>query len=98
MRSKVLSDPSDSTSLGGHGRQGRPVACGTSTLSFTPMRIDKFTLKAQEAIQEGQSLARRANHGNYEPEHLLRALIDQQDGVVIPMLQKIGVDLKLLGQ
>jgi ATP-dependent Clp protease ATP-binding subunit ClpB len=61
------------------------------------MRIDKFTLKAQEAIQEGQSLARRANHGNYEPEHLLRALLDQGDGVVTPMLQKIGVDVKLLG-
>ncbi len=60
------------------------------------MRIDKFTLKAQEAIQEGQSLARRANHGNFEPEHLLRALLDQSDGVVTPMLQKIGVDVKLL--
>jgi ATP-dependent Clp protease ATP-binding subunit ClpB len=61
------------------------------------MRIDKFTVKAQEAIQEGQSLARRANHPNYEPEHLLRALLDQQDGVVVPMLQKIGADLKLVG-
>ncbi len=62
------------------------------------MRIDKFTLKAQEAIQEGQSLARRANHGNYEPEHLLKALLEQQDGVVLPMLQKIGADVRLLGQ
>ena len=60
------------------------------------MRIDKFTVKAQEAIQEGQSLARRANHPNYEPEHLLRALLDQQDGVVVPMLQKIGADVKLV--
>ena len=60
------------------------------------MRIDKFTVKAQEAIQEGQSLARRANHPNYEPEHLLKALLDQQDGVVVPMLQKIGADLKLI--
>ena len=60
------------------------------------MRIDKFTVKAQEAIQEGQSLARRANHPNFEPEHLLKALLDQQDGVVVPMLQKIGADLKLI--
>ncbi len=60
------------------------------------MRIDKFTVKAQEAIQEGQALARRANHPNYEPEHLLKALLDQQDGVVVPMLQKIGADLKLI--
>ena len=62
------------------------------------MRIDKFTLKAQEAIQEGQALARRANHGSYEPEHLLRALLNQTDGVVVPMLQKIGADVRLLGQ
>ncbi|MEW5737280.1 MAG: ATP-dependent chaperone ClpB [Myxococcota bacterium] len=62
------------------------------------MRIDKFTLKAQEAIQEGQSLARRANHSNYEPEHLLRTLLDQADGVVVPLLQKIGVDVRLVGQ
>ncbi len=60
------------------------------------MRIDKFTLKAQEAIQEGQSLARRAEHGDYQPEHLLRALLDQKDGIVQPMLQKIGVDVRLL--
>ncbi len=61
------------------------------------MRIDKFTLKAQEAVQEGQSLARRANHPNYEPEHLLKALLAQDDGVVVPMLQKIGADVRLLG-
>jgi ATP-dependent Clp protease ATP-binding subunit ClpB len=62
------------------------------------MRIDKFTVKAQEAIQEGQALARRAGHSNYEPEHLLRALLDQQDGLVTPMLQKVGADVRLLGQ
>jgi ATP-dependent Clp protease ATP-binding subunit ClpB len=62
------------------------------------MRIDKFTVKAQEAIQDGQGLARRAGHSNYEPEHLLRALLDQQDGLVTPMLQKIGCDVRLLGQ
>ena len=57
------------------------------------MRIDKFTVKAQEAVQEGQGLARRASHGNYEPEHLLRALLDQQDGLATPMLQKIGASV-----
>ncbi|MFO0595963.1 MAG: ATP-dependent chaperone ClpB [Myxococcaceae bacterium] len=60
------------------------------------MRIDKFTLKAQEAIQDGQSLARRNDAGDYQPEHLLRALLDQKDGVVTPMLQKIGLDVRLL--
>ncbi len=61
------------------------------------MRMEKFTIKAQEAIQEGQSLARRANHPNYEPEHLTRALLSQEDGIWVPLLQKIGVDVKLLG-
>jgi ATP-dependent Clp protease ATP-binding subunit ClpB len=60
------------------------------------MRIEKFTVKAQEAIQEGQSLARRGSHPNYEPEHLLKALLAQQDGIVVPMVQKIGADPKLL--
>ncbi len=61
------------------------------------MRIDKFTVKAQEAIQDGQSLARRSNHSNYEPEHLLKVMLDQKDGVITPMLQKIGIDVRLLG-
>jgi ATP-dependent Clp protease ATP-binding subunit ClpB len=62
------------------------------------MRTDNFTLKAQEAIQDGQAIARRSNHSNYEPEHLLKALLDQTDGVVVPMLQKIGIEMRLLSQ
>ena len=50
------------------------------------MRMEKFTIKAQEAIQEGQSLARRGSHPSYEPEHLARALLSQEDGIVVPML------------
>ncbi|HEX4620979.1 MAG TPA: Clp protease N-terminal domain-containing protein, partial [Myxococcaceae bacterium] len=59
------------------------------------MRIDKFTLKAQEAIQEGQTLARRSSHPNYEPEHLAKALLAQQDGVAPAVLRKIGADPRL---
>ncbi|ATB32198.1 ATP-dependent chaperone ClpB [Melittangium boletus] len=59
------------------------------------MRLDKYTVKAQEAIQEGQSLARRADNPNYEPEHLAAALLGQKDGIVEPLLRKIGVDVKL---
>ncbi|WNG46071.1 ATP-dependent chaperone ClpB [Archangium minus] len=59
------------------------------------MRLDKYTVKAQEAIQEGQSLARRADNPNYEPEHLATALLGQKDGIVEPLLRKIGVDVKL---
>ncbi|WP_434389038.1 ATP-dependent chaperone ClpB [Melittangium boletus] len=61
------------------------------------MRLDKYTVKAQEAIQEGQSLARRADNPNYEPEHLAAALLGQKDGIVEPLLRKIGVDVKLFG-
>ncbi|MGZ3460664.1 MAG: Clp protease N-terminal domain-containing protein, partial [Archangium sp.] len=59
------------------------------------MRLDKYTVKAQEAIQEGQSLARRADNPSYEPEHLATALLGQKDGIVEPLLRKIGVDVKL---
>ncbi|WNG28701.1 ATP-dependent chaperone ClpB [Cystobacter fuscus] len=59
------------------------------------MRLDKYTVKAQEAIQEGQSLARRADNPDYEPEHLAAALLEQKDGIVEPLLRKIGVDVKL---
>jgi ATP-dependent Clp protease ATP-binding subunit ClpB len=59
------------------------------------MRLDKYTVKAQEAIQEGQSLARRADNPSYEPEHLATALLGQKDGIVEPLLRKVGVDVKL---
>ena len=60
------------------------------------MRIEKLTIKAQEAVQEGQSQARRASHTAYEPEHLLKALLAQTEGIVVPVLQKIGADVPLV--
>ncbi len=60
------------------------------------MRIDKFTVKAQEAIQEGQTVARRAANPSYEPEHLLKALLAQEDGIAVPILRRIGADPKLV--
>ncbi len=56
------------------------------------MRFDKFTLKAQEVIQTSQQLAERFNHQQIEPEHLVRAILEEQEGVVPPLLGKIGVD------
>ena len=53
------------------------------------MRLDKLTVKAQEAIQAAQSLADQANHQAIEPEHLLLALLQQQEGVVGPLLAKL---------
>ncbi len=54
------------------------------------MRLDKLTVKAQEAVQSAQSLADRGDHQGIEPEHLLLALLQQQEGVVGPLLAKLG--------
>src|SRR5690349_12217086 len=55
------------------------------------IRWDKFTLKAQEAIQRGNDLA--SEHGNPEllPLHLLAALLEDKEGIVQPVLEKIGI-------
>ncbi|MFQ5828375.1 MAG: ATP-dependent chaperone ClpB [Candidatus Methylomirabilia bacterium] len=60
------------------------------------MRFDKFTVKAQEAVQTAQSLAEQQNHQAIEPEHLLLALIQQQEGVIGPLLSKLGVRPKAI--
>jgi len=60
------------------------------------MKLDKFTLKAQEALQDAQSIARRRDHQQVDVEHLLQALVDQAEGIVPPVLQKIGANLDLL--
>jgi ATP-dependent Clp protease ATP-binding subunit ClpB len=54
------------------------------------MRFDKLTVKAQEAVSAAQSLADQGNHQAIEPEHLLLALVQQQEGVVGPLLAKLG--------
>src|SRR5438045_3097391 len=55
------------------------------------IRWDKFTLKAQEAVQRGNDLA--SEHGNPEllPLHLLAALLEDKEGIVPPVLEKIGI-------
>ncbi|MCL6519994.1 MAG: ATP-dependent chaperone ClpB [Armatimonadetes bacterium] len=58
------------------------------------MRLDKFTLKAQEALQEAQSIADENGHQEIGAEHLLLALLRQGEGIVTPILQKIGVNPK----
>jgi ATP-dependent Clp protease ATP-binding subunit ClpB len=55
--------------------------------------MEKLTLKAQDALAQAQNLAQRANHQSLEPEHLLLALLEQTDGIVPPILQKMGVVL-----
>ena len=56
------------------------------------MRYDKLTLKAQEALQEADSLAHSFDHSTLDIEHLLLALLEQKDGVVPPLLERIGAD------
>jgi len=62
------------------------------------MRYDRLTLKAQEALAEAQSLATSRGHGQIVPAHLLRALLDQPEGAVVPILQKLGVAQENLRQ
>src|SRR4051812_29983573 len=62
------------------------------------IRFDKFTLKGQEALQTAQSHAQEKNNPQVMPEHLLWALIEQKDGVVLPILQKLGTNLQTLAQ
>ncbi len=56
------------------------------------MNINKLTVKAQEAVIEGQNLARESGHAEYTPEHLLVSLIRQEGGLVTPILSKLGVN------
>jgi ATP-dependent Clp protease ATP-binding subunit ClpB len=55
------------------------------------IRWDKFTVKAQEAVQRANELA--SEHGNPEfaPLHLLAALVEDKEGIVAPVLEKIGI-------
>jgi ATP-dependent Clp protease ATP-binding subunit ClpB len=55
------------------------------------MRYDKLTVKAQEALQQADTYAHSYNHAVLEPEHLLLALLEQKDGVLPPLLEKVGV-------
>ncbi len=56
------------------------------------MRYDKLTLKAQEALQDADSLAHSFSHPSLDVEHLLLALVEQKDGVIPPLLDRMGAD------
>ena len=56
------------------------------------MNTEKFTLKAQEALQEAKAIAERKHHQQIDVEHLLSALLGQKEGIVIPILQKLGAN------
>ena len=56
------------------------------------MDTEKLTIKAQEALNEASSIAQKGDHSQIEIEHLLLALLLQEDGIVPPIVEKIGVD------
>ncbi len=56
------------------------------------MQFDKFTIKSQEAIQAAQQLAQGKSHQEIHTAHLAKAIFEQPEGVVVPVLQKMGVD------
>jgi ATP-dependent Clp protease ATP-binding subunit ClpB len=60
------------------------------------MRLDKFTLRGQEAIQSAIELAERNQHQQVEPEHLLVAMLEQPEGIVRPILGKLGANVAVI--
>jgi ATP-dependent Clp protease ATP-binding subunit ClpB len=60
------------------------------------MRLDKFTLRGQEAIQSAIELAERNQHQQVEPEHLLIAMLEQPEGIVRPILGKLGANVAVI--
>jgi ATP-dependent Clp protease ATP-binding subunit ClpB len=60
------------------------------------MRLDKYTLRGQEAIQSAIELAERNQHQQVEPEHLLVAMLEQPEGIVRPILGKLGANVAVI--
>jgi len=57
------------------------------------MNFQKFTIKSQEAVQNAQEIAQSYGNQSIEPEHLLAALVQDSEGLVVPLLQKIGANV-----
>ena len=57
-----------------------------------PFRFDKFTIKAQEAVQAAVELAATRGNPQVTPVHLIQALLAEREGIVRPLLEKIGTD------
>lgn len=55
------------------------------------MRSEKFTIKSREAIADAQDLAGDRSHAEVRPIHLLHALMEQREGIVPPIIEKLGV-------
>jgi len=60
------------------------------------MRLDKLTIKSQEALQEAQRLAERKGNQELQPEHLLWAILQDEEGIGTQILRRAGIDTKQL--
>ena len=60
------------------------------------IRFDRFTVKAQQAIQQAQSRAAELGNPELQPVHLLLALVEDREGVIPAVLEKIGVPVERL--
>ncbi|HEU4598507.1 MAG TPA: ATP-dependent chaperone ClpB, partial [Solirubrobacterales bacterium] len=60
------------------------------------MQADRFTIKSQEAVAAAQQLAIARRNPEVAPPHMLVALLEQDDGLVVPILQRLGVDTAAL--
>ncbi|MDR0599670.1 MAG: ATP-dependent chaperone ClpB [Treponema sp.] len=54
------------------------------------MDYEKYTIKAQEALDGAVKIAQKSDHSQVETEHLLKALLEQEDGIVRPIVERIG--------
>src|SRR6478609_6753109 len=60
------------------------------------MQADRFTIMSQEALSAAVELAAKRRHAQVEPAHLLAVLLEQADGLVVPVLRKLGVAIEPL--
>ncbi|MGI8770644.1 MAG: Clp protease N-terminal domain-containing protein, partial [Acidobacteriaceae bacterium] len=60
------------------------------------IRWDKFTVKSQEAMQAATNLALEHGNAELQPLHMLAALLEDRDGIIVPLLQKVGVPTEQL--
>ncbi|MGV3772242.1 MAG: ATP-dependent chaperone ClpB [Verrucomicrobiales bacterium] len=60
------------------------------------MQADKFTIKTQSALQRAQNITSERSHQEMDGEHLLLALLEEQESLIPPLLQKLGVNLDKL--
>ena len=57
------------------------------------MQFDKFTIKSQEALSAAQSLASENGHQSIKDIHMMSAMLEQKEGIIIPILQKLEINV-----